>query len=70
MKHTITLTQHQGAWMATFSNPIIAAAAGTDTFPTAYTTRTCAEVVQKEIQRLNPECVVVVSNKIDKASFL
>ena len=70
MKHTITLSQVSGNWMATFSNPKIAQAAGTDTFPTAYTTRTCAEVVQKAIQKLNPECVVIVSNKIDKTAFL
>ena len=65
MKPTITLSKHSGTWMATFSNPKIAAA----TIP-AYTTRTCAEVVQKAMQRLNPDCIVVVSNKIDKASFL
>ena len=70
MKHTITLSQVSGSWMATFSNPKIAEATGTDTFPTAYTTRTCAEVVQKAIQRLNPDCIVVVSNQIDNASFL
>ena len=70
MKHTITLSQVSGNWIATFSDPKIAAATGTDTFPTKYTTRTCAEVVQKAIQRLNPDCVVVASNKIDKASFL
>ena len=70
MKHTITLSQVSGNWMATFSNPKIAAATGADTFPTSYTTRTCAEVVQKAIQRLNPDCSVVVSNQIDKASFL
>ena len=70
MKHTITLSQVSSKWMATFSNPKIAEATGTDTFPTAHTTRTCAEVVQKAMQRLNPDCLVVVSNKIDKASFL
>jgi hypothetical protein len=70
MKHTITLSQVSGNWRATFSNPKIAVATGTDTFPTSYTTRTCAEVVQKAIQRLNPDCIVVVSNQIDKASFL
>ena len=64
MKNTITLSQVSGKWKATFSNPKIAAAT------TKYTTRTCAEVVQKATQRLNPDCVVVVSNKIDKASFL
>ena len=66
MKHTITLSQVSSKWMATFSNPKIA----TTTIPTEYTTRTCAEVVQKAMQRLNPDCIVVVSNKIDKASFL
>ena len=70
MKHTITLSQVSNTWFATFSNPKIAQAAGTDTFPTSYTTRTCAEVVQKAIQKMNPGCVVIVSNKIDKASFL
>ena len=70
MKHTITLSQVSGNWIATFSNPKVAETTGADTFPTAYTTRTCAEVVQKAIQRMNPDCVVVVSNKIDKASFL
>ena len=66
MKQTITLSQVSGTWMATFSNPKFA----TGTFPTVYTTRTPAEVVQKAIQRLNPDYIVVVSNKIDKASFL
>ena len=70
MKQTITLSQVSGNWMATFSNPKIAAATGTGTFPTSYKTRTCAEVVQKAMQRLNPDCLVVVSNQIDKASFL
>ena len=70
MKHTITLSQVSGKWMATFSNPKIAEATGTNTFLTSYTTRTCAEAVQKAMQRLNPDCIVVVSNKIDKASFL
>ena len=75
MKQTITLVRVSGKWMATFTNPKIAATtirpkAVTGTFPTTYTTRTCAEVVQKAMQRLNPDCIVVVSNKIDKASFL
>ena len=71
MKHTITLSKVSGKWMATFSNPHkIAAATGANTFPTTYTTRTCAEVVQKAIQRLNPDCIVIVSNQIDKAAFL
>ena len=70
MKHTITLSQVSGAWMATFSNPQIAEVMGTDTIPTAYTTKTCAEAVQKEIQKLNPDCLVIVSNNIDKAAAL
>ena len=70
MKQTITLSQVSGSWMSTFSDPKLAEATGTDTFPTSYTTRTCAEVVQKAIQRLNPDCLVIVSNQIDKASFL
>ena len=75
MKNTITLSQVSGKWKATFSKPKIAASttrlkAATDTFTTEYTTRTCAEVVQKAMQRLNPDCIVVVSNKIDKAAFL
>ena len=70
MKQTITLSQVSGNWIATFSNPKISTAKGTDTFPTSYTTRTCAEVVQKAIQKMNPDCRVVVSDKIDKASFL
>ena len=70
MKQTITLSQVSNKWMATFSNPRSTKATGTGTLPTSYTTRTCAEVVQKAIQRLNPDCIVIVSNKIDKASFL
>ena len=70
MKHTITLSQVDGKWIATFSNPKITAATETATFTSTYTTRTCAEVVQKAMQRLNPGCVVVVSKQIDKASFL
>ena len=70
MKHTIILSQASDKWMATFSNSKIAAAPALATIHTEYTTRTCAEVVQKAMQRLNPDCVVVVSNKIDKASFL
>lgn len=56
--------------MATFSDPKIAEIMGSDTIPTAYTTRTSAEVVQKEIQKLNPGCNVIVSNSIDKEAFL
>ena len=70
MKPTITLSKHSGTWMAAFSYPKSAQAAGAGTFQTTYTIRTCAEVVQKAMQRLNPDCIVVVSNKIDKASFL
>ena len=70
MKHTITLSQVSNKWFATLSDPKLVAATGTDTFPTVYTTRTCAEVVQKAIQRLNPDCIVIVSNKIDKTAFL
>lgn len=70
MKHTITLTQVSETWMATFSDPAIAKITGSDTIPTAYTIRTCAEVVQKAVQKLNPGCNVLVSNSIDKAAFL
>ena len=70
MKHTITLSQVSNKWFATFSDPKVAEATGTGTFPTSYTTRTCAEVVQKAMQRLNPDCIVIVSNQIDKTAFL
>lgn len=70
MQHTITLTQVSGNWMATFSDPKVADAMGSGTIPTAYTIRTCAEVVQKAIQKLNPGCNVIVSNSSDKVAFL
>ena len=70
MQHTITLTQSSGTWMATFSDPEVAKSMGSDTIPTAYTTRTGAEEVQKVIQKLNPGCNVIVSNSIDKVAFL
>lgn len=70
MKHTITLSPVSGNWFATFSNPQIAEVMGTDTIPTSYTTKTCAEVVQKEIQKLNPDCLVSVSNSTDKTTLL
>ena len=70
MQHAITLTQASGAWMATFSDPEVAKIMGSDTIPTAYTIRTCAEVVQKALQKLNPGYNVIVSNSIDNAAFL
>lgn len=61
MKHTIELTKGNSSW---------AIKQGTDTIKTAYSLQTCAEVVQKAVQKLNPGCTVVVSNSIDKTAFL
>ena len=61
MKHTIEISKGNNTWVIK---------QGTDTIKTSYSIHTYAEVVQRAIQKLNLDCVVIVSNKIDKASFL
>ena len=61
MKHTIEISKGISTWVIK---------QGTDTIKTYYSIHTYAEVVQRAIQKLNPYCVVIVSDKIDKASFL
>ena len=61
MKHTIELSKGYRTWIVK---------SGTNTEQTNYSLQTCAEVVQKAFQKLNPGCNVIVSNSIDKAAFL
>lgn len=59
MRHTITLQEVKGTWMATFSDPAVAALVGSKTIPTAFTTATPYEAVHRTIQTLNPQADLV-----------
>ena len=61
MKHTIEISKGYRTWIVK---------SGTNTKQTTYSLQTCAEVVQRAIQKLNSGCNVIVSNKIDKTAFL
>ena len=59
-KETITLSHHDGTWMATYSAAsVIDAFDGCDTIPTAYTTCTDAITVAERIQAANPDASVL-----------
>lgn len=53
MEH-INLFWTSAGWMATFTDPAVQAAFGTDTIPTAFTAAAKPQVVLAGIQRLNP----------------
>lgn len=64
MENTITLKKTEQGWLAEYSGPMRAEIFNlfqTATIPTAFTARATWQVVQREIQRLNPDCNVVVS---------
>jgi hypothetical protein len=61
MQHTIEISKGYSTWIVK---------SGTNTQQTPYSLQTCAEVVLKAIQRLNPGCVVRVNHSLDKAAFL
>ncbi len=54
MPHEIILSQGPDSWLATFTDPAILEAFGTDTVPCAFTNRAPAERVLFEIRKLNP----------------
>ena len=58
MPHEIILSQGPDSWLATFTDPAIQEALGTDTVPCAFTNRAPAERVLSEIQKLNPTATV------------
>ncbi len=63
MENTITLKRTEQGWMAEYSGPMrheIYNLFQTATIPTAFTALATWQVVQREIQRLNPDCDVVV----------
>ena len=58
MPHEIILSQVPDSWLATFTDPAIQEALGTDTLPCPFTNRAPAELVLSEIQKLNPTATV------------
>jgi hypothetical protein len=58
MPHEIILSQGPDSWLATFTDPAIKEALGTDTLPCPFTNRAPAERVLSEIQKLNPTTTV------------
>ena len=58
MPHKIILSQGPDSWLATFTDPAIKEALGTDTLPCPFTNRAPAERVLSEIQKLNPTTTV------------
>lgn len=58
MPHEIILSQGPDSWLATFTDPAILEAFGTDTLPCAFTNRAPGERVLCEIQKLNPTATV------------
>ena len=63
MENIITLKKTEQGWMAEYSGPIradIYHLFDSATLPTTFTARATWQVVQREIQRLNPDCNVIV----------
>ena len=63
MENTITLSRTDQGWMAEYSGPIrqeIFNLFHTAIIPTSFTARANHQVVQREIQRLNPEYNIIV----------
>lgn len=61
---TITLFKASGAWMAQSNDPQILDLFGTDTIATAFIDRASADVVKREISRLNPNANVYVKKGV------
>lgn len=60
----ITLFKQETMWLARYSGPHatqIVDLFGHDTIPTSFTTARMALDVQQEVQKLNPECKVIVT---------
>ena len=63
MKSTIVLFKANGSWMATTKGPKALEQIelfGTNTLPTAFTDRASWLTVRKEIEALNPGCVIQI----------
>jgi hypothetical protein len=63
MENTITLKRTEQGWVAEYSGPIrthIYNLFRSAEIPTGFTARATHEVVRREIQRLNPDCIVVI----------
>jgi len=63
MEDQITLTRTSQCWLARFEGPQavrIQELFGTTVLPTAFTAHAEPGTVQREIERLNPECRVLV----------
>ena len=58
MPHEIILSQGPDSWLATFTDPAILEAFGTDTVPCAFTNRAPPERVLSEIRKMNPTATV------------
>jgi len=59
-KETITLSHHDGTWYAKSDNPRVAELFGTDTLPTAYTTKMDAITVAERIQAKRPDVTIML----------
>ncbi len=58
MPNKIILSQGLDSWLATFTDPAIKEALGTDTLPCPFTNQAPAERVLSEIRKLNPTTTV------------
>ena len=59
-KETITLSHHDGTWYAKSDNTRVAELFGTDTLPTAYTTKMDAITVAERIQAKRPDVTIML----------
>ena len=57
----ITLSRGLDCWLATFTDPLVIEAFGSDTIPTAFTPSAPAELVLENIRRLNPGAAVLLA---------
>lgn len=57
-KQTIRVWKGDASWMCTFTDPEVRRLFGTDTLPSAFTTKAQAQVVIDAIARRNPDCEV------------
>lgn len=55
----ITLSREGGYWVARHTDPRVMQLFGTDALPTPWPATAPAAAVLREIQRLNPDCMVV-----------
>ena len=58
--HTIELYLEDGGWMTKTDDPQVVALFGTDTLPTPFLEGTPVEDVKAVLERLNPNCTVLV----------